>query len=375
MVRPRGQEMCDMANDRYLRYDSSIEQQRPGEKEVIDKIVASIERTGNNSVTHNNGHGIRQQHARGVGYLRGELTVNDALPDHLRQGLFARPGRYPVIVRYSTAFPRGDRVRAPRGMAIKVLGVTGDKALPDDASANQDFLLVNHVSYFSDAWAYLGAQKQVESNQNRPDLFFRVGGAVARVWVAAYKATGLLRPPQQFKALADPGNNLLGETFHSQGAVRFGEYVARLRAVPLTAAMLQLTGQPCHDNDTAVSEAVSKYFSQNGAEYELRAQLCTDLERTPVEDASIDWPEDVSPSLPIGRISLPAQVANSEARTRYVDNVLSFDPWRCLADHRPLGSIMRLRRDAYGMSRKIRQQNNPDKPPPGEPQDLTALPN
>jgi len=363
-----------MANDRYLRYDPSIEQPRPGEDEVISKIVASIERTSMVSVERE-GHGIRQQHARGVGYLRGELTVNDDLPDHLRQGLFARPGRYPLIVRYSTAFARGDRVRAPRGMAIKVLGVVGDKALPDDTSANQDFLLVNHVNYFSDAWAYLKAQHNVELTQKWPDFVFRGANVAARLAVAAANATGIDFVPQASKPLADPGDNILGETFHSQGAIRFGDHVARLRAVPLSEALRRLTGQPCHDNDHAVSEAVSKYFSQNSAEYELRAQLGTDLTRTPIEDTSIGWPEDVSPPLPLGRISLPAQVANSTARSDYVDRVLSFDPWRCLADHRPLGSIMRLRRDAYGTSRRLRQENNPTKPPPGEPQDLTALPN
>jgi hypothetical protein len=361
-----------MANDRYLRYDPSIEQPRQGEKEVIDTIVASIKRTSMVSVK-DKGHGIRQQHANGVGYLRGELTVDD-LPDHLRQGLFARPGRYPVIVRYSTAFARSDQVRAPRGMAIKVLGVVGDKALPDDISANQDFLLVNHKSYFSDAWAYLGAQRGFEFTQRVPDVLFQGTGLLARTWSTAFDRFGFPPVPQVFKALADPGNHILGETFHSEGAIRFGDHVARLRAVPLSDAMLRLTGQPCHDSDQAVSEAVTKYFSQNSAEYELRAQLCTDLTRTPVEDASIDWPEDVSKPLPVGRISLPAQAANSKARTDYVDNALSFDPWRCLAEHRPLGSIMRLRRDAYGMSRKLRQQNNPNKPRPTEPQDIAELP-
>jgi catalase len=69
--------------------------------------------------------------------LKGELTVDANLPEHLRQGIFADPRTYPVIVRYSTAFGdiRSDRIKSARGIAIKVLGVRGEKALPEDTSA------------------------------------------------------------------------------------------------------------------------------------------------------------------------------------------------------------------------------------------------
>src|SRR5690242_12833873 len=114
-----------MPRDGYLLYEPSIEQPRPDEAETIRTILASIERTNESSFKKHH-RGIRQQHAKGQGYLRGELIVHDNLPDHLRQGMFASPGTYPIIVRLSTAFGdiRSDRIRAPRGMAIKVLGVS-----------------------------------------------------------------------------------------------------------------------------------------------------------------------------------------------------------------------------------------------------------
>ena len=45
---------------------------------------------------------------------------------------FSAPGTYPIIVRLSTAYGdiRSDRIRVPRGMAIKVLGVSGRRTLP-----------------------------------------------------------------------------------------------------------------------------------------------------------------------------------------------------------------------------------------------------
>jgi Catalase len=361
-----------MPRDGYLRYAPSIEQPRPDEPETIKTIVASIERTNASSFAGRS-HAIRQQHAKGQGFLKGELTVYDDLPDHLRQGIFATASRYPIIVRLSTAFGdiRSDRIRVPRGMAIKVLGVSGPKALPEDDSTNQDFLLVNHKSYFSDAAAYLSAQRSFELQPSTPDLVLRAAGLAARSALKLSNCTGL-PVPMVLNAIGDAGNNILGESFYSEGAIRFGDYVAKLCAAPVSEAVLGLKGQPGYKDDNTLLDSVVAFFLKNSAEYELRAQLCTDLRRTPVEDASIDWPEELSPHQPLGKITLPPQAANSPARRAYADDVLSFDPWRCLADHRPLGSIMRLRQEAYRASRTFRHEKN--KQPMNEPKQIVELP-
>ena len=358
-----------MPDDRYLRYEPSVEQPRPDEAQTIAAIVGSIQRTNKSSFDRHH-RGIRQQHAKGQGYLRGELKIHDNLPAHLRQGMFASPGTHPIIVRLSTAFGdiRSDRIRVPRGMAIKVLGVSGRKALPGDTSTNQDFLLVNHKSYFADAAAYLSAQRSFEWEPRTPDFGLRFLGFVGRGFVNFSSRTGV-RIPMVLKALGEAGNNILGETFYSEAA--------RLSAAPISEPLIRLSGQPCHDDDGAVLKSVVAYFNKNSAEYELRAQLCTDLKRTPIEDASIDWPEDISPQLPLARITLPPQAADSPARRFYSDDVLSFDPWRCLAEHRPLGSIMRLRKEAYAASSAFRNEKNKNEkkePVMKEPRDISEFP-
>jgi len=360
-----------MPRDGYLRYEPSIEQPRPDEAETIKAIVASIERTNAASFAARH-HAIRQQHAKGQGFLKGELTVYDGLPNHLRQGMFAAAGSYPIIVRLSTAFGdiRSDRIRVPRGMAIKVLGVSGPKALPEDSSTNQDFLLVNHKSYFSDAAAYLSAQRSFEWQPVTPDFALRAFGLLARSAVNLSHSTGF-PVPMVLNALGDAGNNILGESFYSQGALRFGEYVARFSAVPVSESLLRLTGKPAYQDDNTLLQSVVEFFRENSAEYELRAQLCTNLQQTPVEDASIDWPEDISPPWRLARLTFPSQAADSPARRVYSDEILSFDPWRCLLDHQPLGSIMRLRKEAYRTSRTFRHENN--KPAIEEPQDISDI--
>jgi catalase len=362
-----------MLRNGYLLYQPSVEEIQPGESETIQAVVGSIERTNASSFAARR-HAIRQQHAKGHGYLKGELTVYDDLPDHLRQGMFKAARSYPIVVRLSTAFGdvRSDRIRVPRGMAIKVLGVDGARALPEeDTSVNQDFLLVNHKNYFSDAAAYLKIQRTFEWQPRTPDFALRAIGFVAR---GAKKISGCagFRPPQGTDALADAGDNILGQSFYSQAALRFGAYIARLCAAPLSDTVLQYAGVPAHASDNVLRDFVVDFFRNNAAEYELRAQLGTDLRRTPVEDASVEWREEISPHQPIARITLPSQRADSPARRGYADDVLSFNPWRCLAAHQPLGSIMRVRREAYRASSTFRNQMN------GllmkEPQDISEFP-
>ena len=100
------------------------------------------------------------------------------------------------------------------------------------------------------------------------------------------------------------------------------------------------------------------FFKTNGGEWEVRAQLCTDLALLPIENAAVVWPEDKSPFRPIARIKVKPQVAWSEARSSCVDDGMSFSPWHGLAAHRPLGGIMRSRRQVYEMAKRFRAEKN-----------------
>jgi hypothetical protein len=55
---------------------------------------------------------------------------------------------------------------------------------------------------------------------------------------------------------------------------------------------------------------------------------------------------------------MPAQNAYSAPRRIYFDELLSFNPWHALAEHQPLGNVMRARRRAYAVSTKFRHSAN-----------------
>lgn len=90
-------------------------------------------------------HAVRSVHAKSHGILKGELEVLPGLPAELAQGLFAKPAQYPVIMRLSTIAGDllEDSVSLPRGIAIKVVGVDGERLPGSEDSRTQDFLLVD----------------------------------------------------------------------------------------------------------------------------------------------------------------------------------------------------------------------------------------
>src|SRR5699024_12325958 len=95
-----------------------------------------------------------------------------------------------------------------------------------------------------------------------------------------------------------------------------------------------------------------------GAEYELRAQLCTDVDAMPVEDAAVRWDETASPYQPVATLRIERQEAYSPARRVYGDDVLTFNPWNGVSDHQPLGAIMRVRTRAYESSTDYQHEYN-----------------
>jgi hypothetical protein len=129
---------------------------------------------------------------------------------------------------------------------------------------------------------------------------------------------------------------------------------------PASSELKALTDAPLNVNGVpnGLRAAIVEFFRKNGGAWEIRAQLCTDLEHMPIENAAVVWPEETSPFRRFGRIIVEPQLAWSEARSSAIDDGMSFAPWHGLAAHRPLGGIMRARKAAYEAARKFRAEKN-----------------
>ena len=86
-------------------------------------------------------------------------------------------------------------------------------------------------------------------------------------------------------------------------------------------------------------------------------QVQTDSHRMPLEDATVKWPESLSPYVPVARLRLLEQRFDSDAQLRFAD-VLRYNPWHSLPEHKPLGNSNRARREMYWELAKLRQAMN-----------------
>jgi hypothetical protein len=101
---------------------------------------------------------------------------------------------------------------------------------------------------------------------------------------------------------------------------------------------------------------VNQLASRN-AVFDFAVQFQIDPNKMPIEDPGITWDETLSPFRRVATLTIPAQTFDTPERREFGDN-LSFNPWRCLPEHRPLGGISRARRQVYEALSKFRHETN-----------------
>jgi hypothetical protein len=368
----------------FVPYSPQLERSGPGEDRIIQKLVDILH--SNNEWTFKKfRHGMRDAHAKSHAVLNGELVVEPNLPKHLRQGLFAKPATYPVIARVSSTHPtlHSDQIRGVRAIAIKVLGVKGPRALKDGATT-QDFVMVDSPEFpFATAREYLWVGMPIAYVLTRmSDRALRV---VTESLAAVVGVTGAVSPlPARsvpipyfgkavnlLKVFTMPNDYILGLDFNTASALRYGDYVAKISVTPLSESVKRLAGVhiPRGYGDDAHRVLIAEFFRQHDAEYEVCAQLCTDAKA--IEDAAMEWKTAPEPER-VAKLIFPKQNSDCYCRRVYADDLLSFNSWRALDAHRPLGSINRLKAKVYDASSEFRHEKN--NAPQVEPTNISQLP-
>lgn len=198
----------------------------------------------------------------------------------------------------------------------------------------------------------------LEARAGTPPRMQRLGAAIARGVEAVAEGVGL-DAGATLQGLASSNDHLLGETYFSQGALRFGDYIAKVSVAPASDNARALTGQSMTDlSQSGIERAVADVVRDAEIAFDLRAQLCVDLETMPVEDAAVEWDAERAPFERLGTITFPPQDSFSDARRVWADDVLSFSPWNGVEAHQPLGSIMRIRKQVYQVSSDRRHRLN-----------------
>lgn len=307
------------------------------------------------------GHAVRSVHAKAHGIIEGKLTVLDGLATEFAQGMFATPGEHGVYMRLSTnagdILP--DAIALPRGLAMKVVDVEGAR-LPDAEGSTQDFVMVNGPIFQApNPEKFLSSLKLLARTTDRMEGTKTVLSSVLQTVNKGLEAVGVASPTVQGLGGA-PNVDPLGETYFSVTPFRYGDYVAKFRLKPISPDLTKRTGTEIDASirEDAIRETVQAEMQTTVGEWEFQVQLCRDVEAQPIEDPTVEWKEDEAPFVTVATVTAAPQDSWSDAKVQKVDEEMRFSVWTGLADHQPLGSINRARKDTYRHSADFRSKFN-----------------
>ncbi|KAK4933932.1 hypothetical protein LTR66_015813, partial [Elasticomyces elasticus] len=336
----------------YIKWDAEgVEHEMPGEKEKIKEVSDQFNRFQMMNFNEHH-HCLRGTHLKTQGCVVGKLVVHDDLPEHLRQGMFKRPGSYDLIMRYSSLTPKllSDNLPAPRGIGMKIFGVEGEKIWGEDKKT-QDFTFNNYSVL----------------ELRTPQVTYEIADSLERNWdnLPQFAKEQSERVDADVATLGGglPRQFMVAMPEYSQSAYRHGDYVAKYGVFPLGEAQLALKDTHIKDSDpmNVISQHTRQFHMQNKVTYSFCAQMLQNLEEQSVEDIGIDWDAKKYPWEQMATLEFEPQDSWLPEFRTWWDDKITVNGWHGLKEHKPLGSTNRMRRVVYAESRKLRLRVNGNK--------------
>jgi hypothetical protein len=339
--------VTSLMNARRPRENLQLAQERiqPGEELYLQSIIDSFRQQmhglwqpgrferGGNTKTH--------------GMVRGEFVVHSGLPANLRRGIFAEARVFPAWVRFSGPGPYITPDIDDVGfmsISVKLMRVPGPK-LMDDEKFTQDMFGISTPTFVTPN-AEANAQLQLESVKNAQIFYFAnlrhshmLDLIMQGLWIKTQ--TSPLEAPY-FSCVP----YLLGEG----QAMEYSFWPTSNDRTPVPRL-------PLRPPDDYLRQALAAALAQRDVELEMRVQVQTDPHLMPIENAGILWPERLSPRIPVATLRLPCQSSDYMAQLAFARR-LRYNPWHCIAEHRPLGNQSRARRQMYAALAELRQSMN-----------------
>ena len=281
------------------------------------------------------------------GIVRGEFIVRQDLPEHMRRGIFAQPRTYRAWVRFSGPGPYITPDIDDVGfmsISIKLMSVPGAKLLEDE-KFTQDMFGVStptfvtpdteankHLQY----WSYKNAQIFHFLNFAHPHVLDLV---MQSLWI---KTQSSPLEGEYFSCVP----YLLGEGQAMQYSVR-----------PRLKTRTPVPRLPLRPPDNYLRDAMVGTLAKQDVEFEVLLQVQTDPHLMPIENNAVFWPLRISPRVPAAVLRIPQQKFDSPEQLAFA-KVLSYNPWHCISEHRPLGNQSRARLRLYKELSRLRQTIN-----------------
>jgi len=315
------------------------------EEEWVDSIIKSF--TDQMTLLWKPGRFERGGNTKTHGIVRAEFIVHDDLPPELRRGIFAQPRTYPAWVRFSGPGPYITPDIDDVGfmsIGIKLMRVAGPK-LMEEEKLTQDMFAVSTPTFVTpDVRA--NAQLQIESLKNAQIFYF--------LNLHQHHVLDLLMQSLWIKTQSSP----FEAPYFSCVPYLLGEGQAMQYSVwPKTERRTRIPRLPFRPPDDYLRDAMVAALNSGDVELDIRLQLQRDSHLMPLENNAVLWPEKLSPRISAATLRMPRQKFDSAEQLDFAKK-LSYNPWHCIAEHRPLGNQNRARRRMYWALATLRHNMN-----------------
>jgi len=344
-----------ITNNSDERFNMQCLDEKAGDIPRFEKVPAGEDRRIKNMVVvlqkrmskdYPAGQTKRDAHSKTLACLRAEFIVEPNIPAELKTGIFAVPQTYPAWIRISSSSGKiqSDKVKDLRGFAIKIMGVKGERFLPqNEEKETQDFILISYptmplgtVELFHDAVYY--------SIEWSPLIF-----ASRLVLSGNFPIINELRKTQQNQS------SPLDIRYWSTTPYLYGsDRCVKYSIVPTSQFISHM---PEVLGDHYLTENMEKHLAAHEASFDFMIQVQKNPVRMPVEDAGVEWSETESPFIKVATIRIPPQVFRTAEREELAED-LSFSPAHSLIEHRPIGGINRARVEIYRSLSEFRHKQN-----------------
>jgi hypothetical protein len=313
------------------------ERAEPDEEQYLNDIISTMGKQmqglwkagnyqrGGNTKTH--------------GIVRAEFIVRDDLPENMRRGIYATPRTYPAWVRFSGPGPYITPDIDDVGfmsMSIKLM---------DDEKFTQDMFGVSPPTFVTGN-TKSNADLQYWSLKNASIYHF--------VKFKNHHVLDLIMQSLWIKTQSSPLESqffscvpyLLGD-----GQAMQYSFQSRLKTRTPVPRL------PFRPPDNYLRDAMVATLAKEDVEFDILLQLQTDPFLMPIENNAVYWPPRLSPRIPAAILRIPKQKFDSPEQLAFA-KVLSYNPWHCIAEHRPLGNQSRARHRMYKELSTYRQSMN-----------------
>jgi hypothetical protein len=135
--------------------------------------------------------------------------------------------------------------------------------------------------------------------------------------------------------------------------------MAKIRATPTAASIKKVTRRDVDVDarEEAMRPLIVEEIREHDYQFDIQIQLCRNLKKQPIEEITTQWQESDTPFVTVARLTLPCQDVPDDGNFEIMEN-LSFTPFRCLEENRPIGNLQQSRLKAYQVASETRHKLN-----------------